>query len=1071
MSIKNTFVSKVLSLTFAVGLVLSSLIPYVASAQTVSSPPQEQQEYQPLENVVQIPVVTIDSQVFSDISRIDWDQKVSINGKSVSLSSDEALSPLAVPYDIKVLVKTFRDDKTSIDRTIFMWPWTKTEKKSGLNEGLQFSIAKKLIDRGQLPENYLDLDAQGLVEPGNNVIDVSSSYAMNPSMLTPVEPTSEILDVKIVEQETKDVSIIEKIGDIVKDTLGQIVSWLDFDSAYADVASVTDDAIDYLIAEQNADGSWGSATSTKFIATTAALEALQAHGVTGTTTNDGITWLDNYVPNNNDYLAVQQEVIIKAQGTGTTSLAAIETLASEIDTATGGFKFNRNYKPDPITTAKSLQALYLIEGDIDEYADDEYPPENTYERCHDSIDNDDNGSQDMADVNCAAFANPPAPDQIEMARAHGLGYLINTQRFDNGWSVSEYNSSPITSTAEVIEALLLWKHRSLGATEVDDTLNPAVSLLVSTQSSNGTWGSDLLNTALAYHAIKAAGEIPTYQLETVEYFEDEQEGDGSFDNDVYTTAKVLTALSIATNSGQLLITDIIPTSTIQTGTTTTFNIRMTNPGNVAVDTGKLHIISDDYHISTFDFVANSLIVNASSTVDVTIAINNTRNYLGAVKFKAFIEGTSGVIHLGSRYEETLTYATAADNRPALPMYYVAYKNVSSSSTAAITWRWPLKNDPKLKNVVLMWRVAGSPTWSAANVTATTTATTATLGGLTNNTTYEVTLGTSDNSGNIYNFSATSSVKVSSSIGTYTNGTATGTVKSLDGVIPDIQISGVNASTTALTDEDGIFIQQTIPWGTAYARVNDFRYEAYTKKYATANTNITGVDVYTNLKSDTANPTVTSVSIVGEGDYVMQNKETELIQYTVGDDIGSGGGIVKSASFYYYDPGDTSWHLIGTETGFLTGTRTFAWNIPGGLLGTGFKIKVVARDFAGKDSTGTEWPSANTFELTAGNASPAFIFTAPVSGGANDANTSYTIRWTDSDPEDSATTTLSYDPDNNPSNSNHTLITTVMEDDPTNEYIWNTSGFATSTKYIRADLVDGYNGTTTVYSTVPISISH
>lgn len=47
----------------------------------------------------------------------------------------------------------------------------------------------------------------------------------------------------------------------------------------------------------------------------------------------------------------------------------------------------------------------------------------------------------------------------------------------------------------------------------------------------------------------------------------------------------------------------------------------------------------------------------------------------------------------------------------------------------------------------------------------------------------------------------------------------------------------------------------------------------------------------------------------------------------------------------------------------------------------------------------------------------------------------------------------------------------MEDDPLNEYLWDTTGIATSTQYIRADLYDGYNATTTVYSTAPVNISH
>lgn len=153
---------------------------------------------------------------------------------------------------------------------------------------------------------------------------------------------------------------------------------------------------------------------------------------------------------------------------------------------------------------------------------------------------------------------------------------------------------------------------------------------------------------------------------------------------------------------------------------------------------------------------------------------------------------------------------------------------------------------------------------------------------------------------------------------------------------------------------------------------------------------------------------------------------------------------------------------------MAGTITYNWNIPGSLVGTGYKIRVLVRDFAGKDSAPYEW---GPFELTSGNASPTFTFTSPVAGVPAGANVNYLIKWTDSDPDDNATTTLSYDPDNNPNNANHTFITSLMEDDPTNEYLWDTSGIATSTLYLRADLVDDHNATTTIYSTAPVNISH
>ncbi|MEO8637833.1 MAG: prenyltransferase/squalene oxidase repeat-containing protein [Candidatus Taylorbacteria bacterium] len=1024
MKTKQNIFSKTISAFLVVVMVLPAFVPHAVSA-AVPTP----QGSVSLASLIHIPEVTIGAEVYGDISRINWDEKVIINGESVALNSDEALNVLDIPLDIKELVKQYRSDKSSIDGTFFMWPSTKTEKKGLMDDGLQFSIAKKLVEEGQLPANYFDLVAQGFVQLGNTVFDGASAKVLNPEAITPVEPDVKILDVTPVEPETKikKVSLIEKIWNSMGRAVDNLIAFLTPKNAYADVSSVSQRSIAYLVGKQNTDGSWGTATSTKFITTVAVLDALQVNGITGTTTDNGVTWLDSYIIDNNDYLAQQLKIMARA-GAGTSTIAS---LVNDIDQDTGGFAFDRSYEADPITTAKAIQALHASD-----YKDEGGEPNVTASRA--------------------------------------ITYLIGKQRFDNGWSVSPSGVSSIPATSEVIEALLLWKNRTLGATKVNDTLDPAVSSFVSTQLSNGTWGNDVLNTALAYHAIKAAGQTPTFQLKTVEYFEREQKSSGSFSDDIYITAKVAKALSIATNSGQLLITDIIPTSIIETGTTTVFKIRMTNPGNLAVDSGTLHIIADDVLTSSFDFPTNHIVVNANSSTDVTVGINNTRNYLGAVKFKVFVEGTSGVIHPGSRYEETLTYAGASDGRPALPMYFVAYKNVSGGK-AAITWKWPVKSDPKLKNIVLMWRAAGTSTWSSRNITSTTTSSGATVtpDGLVNDALYEVTLGTSDsdNAGPLFFFSGSSmaSIKASSVVQNYTHGTATGKVKAIDGIVPEVQILGVTASTTAQSDKDGIFLQKDIPWGTGYARVNDFRYEAYTRKFATADTNISDMNVYTNLKPDTANPTVTGVFIVGESDRVMENKKTKLIQYTVGDDIGSLGGIVKSATFYYYEPNDLTWHLIGTEQGLLTGTRTYAWTIPGNLLGTGYKIKVIVRDFAGKDSAETEW--GGTFEIIAGNTAPTFVFRAPVAGVPQNADRTYVIKWTDDDPDDNASITLYYDLDNNPNNSNQVIIKKILEDDPINEYVWNTSPIANGPKFLRADIDDGHNGTVRVYSTALVTIKH
>ena len=160
----------------------------------------------------------------------------------------------------------------------------------------------------------------------------------------------------------------------------------------------------------------------------------------------------------------------------------------------------------------------------------------------------------------------------------------------------------------------------MGDIEVDDTLDPAVSSLVTAQDSDGSWDGEVLNSALVYHAVKAVGADLTFSTEALEYFEDEQEVDGSFLNDTYTTAKVVKALSLSgAIQGQLSIDDIIPLTTLQTGLLSQVKILVTNHGSVAVDKGILHIIVDDYKVSSIDFLANNIVVNPGETKQLPLA--------------------------------------------------------------------------------------------------------------------------------------------------------------------------------------------------------------------------------------------------------------------------------------------------------------------------------------------------------------------------------------------------------------------------------------------------------------------
>ncbi|MCP3686541.1 MAG: hypothetical protein GY861_28210, partial [bacterium] len=92
-------------------------------------------------------------------------------------------------------------------------------------------------------------------------------------------------------------------------------------------------------------------------------------------------------------------------------------------------------------------------------------------------------------------------------------------------------------------------------------------------------------------------------------------------------------------------------------------------------------------------------------------------------------------------------------------------------------------------------------------------------------------------------------------------------------------------------------------------------------------------------------------------------------------------------------------------------------------------------------------------------------------GADDiANTSYTITWTDEDPDDDATIYLYYDTDNTGEDGT-LIIDSISEDDETDAYEWDTSSIPEGDYYVYAVIDDGVNPSAVNYSTGPVTIDH
>jgi hypothetical protein len=131
---------------------------------------------------------------------------------------------------------------------------------------------------------------------------------------------------------------------------------------------------------------------------------------------------------------------------------------------------------------------------------------------------------------------------------------------------------------------------------------------------------------------------------------------------------------------------------------------------------------------------------------------------------------------------------------------------------------------------------------------------------------------------------------------------------------------------------------------------------------------------------------------------------------------------------------------------------------------GYHYAVTAVDHAGNEDPAVA--SAAT-----PNQAPAFTWVAPGAGGGQ-ADTAYTLSWSDDDPDDDAQISLFYDGD--AAGADGTLIAGGIAEDADgagDQWAWNTSAVTSGDYYVYAVVADGTNPPLVVYSAGTVRIRH
>jgi len=254
--------------------------------------------------------------------------------------------------------------------------------------------------------------------------------------------------------------------------------------------------VDWLIANQNTDKSWGGASSsvTPFNATTTAISALINCGNTGSSAVDGLNWLNRQNPDSTNYAA--NRILANAiAGRDTTSdLSQLVTWKNNID---GSWGLDGDYSNEVSDIALTLQALHAVL-----YSDYSY-------------------------------------------LFQAINYLTTTQNPDGGWGASTGDTSNAYVTANVLYALNVYSSIFIN----QSSINKASAYILTKQNPDGGFGSSPSNvyeTALSVMSLIESGNVNTQAiLNGLSYLNSTQLADGSWNDDPYSTALALQALAAA----------------------------------------------------------------------------------------------------------------------------------------------------------------------------------------------------------------------------------------------------------------------------------------------------------------------------------------------------------------------------------------------------------------------------------------------------------------------------------------------------------------------------------------------
>ncbi len=691
-----------------------------------------------------------------------------------------------------------------------------------------------------------------------------------------------------------------------------------------------DNALYYLSLNQNDDGSFGEEN---IYATTA--DVIDALARFGRTNNDvfqsALEYLTGHETENNEEKAIKIRVL---SATGQNYDALLNELVSAKN-SDGGYGFDINFGSDPLTTIEVLDTFTAI----------------NYNR--------------------------------DNAPALAIAYLAN--KIDAGGTIA-FSPDSTPSFYLISRALFaLYPYRNMvlanGANNIliTDKTTALLSVLSETfgiDEGHMLGTEDLTDEAVTARAFELYDTEPEKLNSIKEYLHDQQSGNGDFAANIQTTIESMRILA----QPDVELVSAVAQGNLVNKAPTQFLLTFRNNGYKTTSRIDLNTFADGvYFLKNTNIEAAGLVIPPNTSANLVFNCVDTSTLIGQTNLKFFVEPEGDTNYDNNWKSIDVNFAAAPGNVPSLPVYFSA-NAYDNNGSAGLTVRWGKKDDPNRLNYVVMVSPHGTNNWSYF-ARSNNDESLLLWGGLNEGALYDVTVGSLHIDGQtVTYFNQPIVVKVSNQTSRYA-GTVNAYTTLDNQRISEIQTEGQGVSGESNFDGDIVF--QNAPNGTSVVW-SDYAWleKLITKFNIPANGITNDVRIFTHLKEDLQAPVLNDFRM--GWNMTVNNQTDRFMQFSGTDNAG-----IKSADIYYWDPRISVWSFVKNIDTQGQNSGAYTWRIPADLVGDGFKLRAIAKDYRGNKSLPREW---GPFHINDGTP-PQFVVTSPNGGESWALGSTQSVTWT------------------------------------------------------------------------------